>query len=137
MIWRPPRLTRTDTLFPYTTLFRSSANTPATRKSWHGIDVACTNDWQVRLLPSPTDDAVQYNAGIVTETTFNKPRHKVGMQSTHMGAKRPCAQAGRATLAQIANQYHDPHAPGWSSRPHLSNATTKHGRATARDRGVL
>src|SRR3546814_14445020 len=44
-----------------------SANTPATRKSWHGIDVACTNDWQVRLLPSPTDDAVQYNAGIVTE----------------------------------------------------------------------
>src|SRR3546814_13465972 len=26
-----------------------SANTPATRKSWHGIDVACTNDWQVRL----------------------------------------------------------------------------------------
>src|SRR3546814_12126876 len=61
-----------------------SANTPATRKSWHGIDVACTNDWQVRLLPSPTDDAVQYNAGIVTETTFNKPRHKVGLQSTHM-----------------------------------------------------
>src|SRR3546814_17732784 len=25
MIRRPPRLTRTDTLFPYTTLFRSSA----------------------------------------------------------------------------------------------------------------
>src|SRR3546814_12418635 len=23
MIWRPPRATRTDTLFPYTTLFRS------------------------------------------------------------------------------------------------------------------
>src|SRR3546814_20245872 len=23
MIWRPPRSTRTDTLFPYTTLFRS------------------------------------------------------------------------------------------------------------------
>src|SRR3546814_18357997 len=26
MIRRPPRSTRTDTLFPYTTLFRSSAN---------------------------------------------------------------------------------------------------------------
>src|SRR3546814_9560128 len=24
MIWRPPRSTRTDTLFPYTTLFRSA-----------------------------------------------------------------------------------------------------------------
>src|SRR3546814_14407112 len=29
MIRRPPRSTRTDTLFPYTTLFRSSAAVPA------------------------------------------------------------------------------------------------------------
>src|SRR3546814_8943889 len=29
MIRRPPRSTRTDTLFPYTTLFRSQALTPA------------------------------------------------------------------------------------------------------------
>src|SRR3546814_15193523 len=29
MIRRPPRSTRTDTLFPYTTLFRSEANTAA------------------------------------------------------------------------------------------------------------
>src|SRR3546814_20073461 len=28
MIRRPPRSTRTDTLFPYTTLFRSSSNIP-------------------------------------------------------------------------------------------------------------
>src|SRR3546814_17985192 len=28
MIRRPPRATRTDTLFPYTTLFRSATNTP-------------------------------------------------------------------------------------------------------------
>src|SRR3546814_4793494 len=28
MIRRPPRSTRTDTLFPYTTLFRSSSRTP-------------------------------------------------------------------------------------------------------------
>src|SRR3546814_2056195 len=31
MIRRPPRSTRTDTLFPYTTLFRSIAFTPARR----------------------------------------------------------------------------------------------------------
>src|SRR3546814_4170592 len=39
MIRRPPRSTRTDTLFPYTTLFRSSAPeapTPtATAQGWH------------------------------------------------------------------------------------------------------
>lgn len=89
-----------------------SANTPATKKSWHGIDVACTNDWQVRLLPSPTDDAVQYNAGIVTETTFNKPRHSAKLQSTHMGARLTCDKAGRATLAQIALHYQNPHEAG-------------------------
>src|SRR3546814_19535533 len=33
MIRRPPRSTRTDTLFPYTTLFRSIGPVPATRKA--------------------------------------------------------------------------------------------------------
>src|SRR3546814_8631825 len=32
MIRRPPRSTRTDTLFPYTTLFRSAAGSVAVRK---------------------------------------------------------------------------------------------------------
>src|SRR3546814_14547721 len=34
MIRRPPRSTRTDTLFPYTTLFRSAL----LRKAWKAID---------------------------------------------------------------------------------------------------
>src|SRR3546814_1292489 len=33
MIRRPPRSTRTDTLFPYTTLFRSSGSTPPAKCS--------------------------------------------------------------------------------------------------------
>src|SRR3546814_16944407 len=32
MILRPPRSTRTDTLFPYTTLFRSQVSSDGTRK---------------------------------------------------------------------------------------------------------
>src|SRR3546814_13480394 len=36
MIRRPPRSTRTDTLFPYTTLFRSSA-LPRKSQSWIGL----------------------------------------------------------------------------------------------------
>src|SRR3546814_8273222 len=39
MIRRPPRSTRTDTLFPYTTLFRSPAGTG---KTW--LAVACAID---------------------------------------------------------------------------------------------
>src|SRR3546814_11664599 len=49
MIRRPPRSTRTDTLFPYTTLFRSAGNrcsarhprsTRRPRRSWCGISLA-------------------------------------------------------------------------------------------------
>src|SRR3546814_3548045 len=35
MIRRPPRSTRTDTLFPYTTLFRSQAQGKRGRKTYH------------------------------------------------------------------------------------------------------
>src|SRR3546814_12640759 len=34
MIRRPPRSTRTDSLFPYTTLFRSPGRSPAMRRRW-------------------------------------------------------------------------------------------------------
>src|SRR3546814_6992302 len=37
MLRRPPRSTRTDTLFPYTTLFRSPA--PRTTQDRHGLSV--------------------------------------------------------------------------------------------------
>src|SRR3546814_13837227 len=36
MIRRPPRSTRTDTLFPYTTLFRSNDRRPRSRAGDHG-----------------------------------------------------------------------------------------------------
>src|SRR3546814_8095504 len=42
MIRRPPRSTRTDTLFPYTTIFRSAANRKSEGVQWvehtHGIE---------------------------------------------------------------------------------------------------
>src|SRR3546814_4253199 len=37
MIRRPPRSTRTDTLFPYTTLFRSRRSRPVARGSHPGL----------------------------------------------------------------------------------------------------
>src|SRR3546814_3813293 len=42
MIRRPPRSTRTDTLFPYTTLFRSAVSRPARR--------ACRSRWGRRAM---------------------------------------------------------------------------------------
>src|SRR3546814_2658440 len=50
MIRRPPRSTRTDTLFPYTTLFRSSR--PATQ----GFALARQPCYRLRTMASTTDD---------------------------------------------------------------------------------
>src|SRR3546814_13416425 len=38
MIRRPPRSTRTDTLFPYTTLFRSVLTDEGWLTLWHGVE---------------------------------------------------------------------------------------------------
>src|SRR3546814_4643960 len=50
MIRRPPRSTRTDTLFPYTTLFRSLEDGTAT--SWRGPGIL---DKRSMRLPVPAD----------------------------------------------------------------------------------
>src|SRR3546814_8681045 len=49
MIRRPPRSTRTDTLFPYTTLFRSQSD-PAKLPYWASISV---DEARMRKGPSP------------------------------------------------------------------------------------
>src|SRR3546814_5229191 len=62
MIRRPPRSTRTDTLFPYTTLFRSRGRrgrSPDLRRgcrgrspAWRGLQASCP--WQcLYFLPLP------------------------------------------------------------------------------------
>src|SRR3546814_1321131 len=44
MIRRPPRSTRTDTLFPYTTLFRSAHPPPPIRPALAGLDLPGAGD---------------------------------------------------------------------------------------------
>src|SRR3546814_4868430 len=41
MIRRPPRSTRTDTLFPYTTLFRSPRTSARTARTWARTTARC------------------------------------------------------------------------------------------------
>src|SRR3546814_10836967 len=53
MILRPPRSTRTDTLFPYTTLFRSVELQPGLVSSLR-LSLDCKDDYrQVRLFVTP------------------------------------------------------------------------------------
>src|SRR3546814_6202397 len=53
MMRRPPRSTRTDTLFPYTTLFRSVKLIGIACVVWSGFTAACgmaSNFWQLALM---------------------------------------------------------------------------------------
>src|SRR3546814_18629891 len=50
MIRRPPRSTRTDTLFPYTTLFRSYEALEAVEKAWLAIYTDPERHWDLYTL---------------------------------------------------------------------------------------
>src|SRR3546814_7425136 len=72
MIRRPPRSTRTDTLFPYTTLFRSrvefladflDADDAADRRGWIALHVRDRRDKGHRRLAAGPDEQVRGGAG--------------------------------------------------------------------------
>src|SRR3546814_16568171 len=56
MVRRPPRSTRTDTLFPYTTLFRSEPDKPAIDKMWEHAKAAYATA-QSTLDHAPSDQS--------------------------------------------------------------------------------
>src|SRR3546814_5551512 len=57
MIRRPPRSTRTDTLFPYTTLFRSQLHRPGRRLDHPGAHLAGAPAGRRRVLHPEGDGA--------------------------------------------------------------------------------
>src|SRR3546814_11711390 len=60
MIRRPPRSTRTDTLFPYATLFRSPTTAPATRPRHEG----CRLDRAAGAEPAPRPDRRHHHLAV-------------------------------------------------------------------------
>src|SRR3546814_21017098 len=65
MIRRPPRSTRTDTLFPYTTLFRSAAAAP--RVALH----TSMGEIVIELAPDKAPKTVANFLGYVREGFYN------------------------------------------------------------------
>src|SRR3546814_10986237 len=82
MIRRPPRTTRTDTLFPYTTLFRSFSRTPGALAAWLG---------QTKGTVSQTVGALE-RKGLVERTGDPDDRRLVRLSLTEAGH----AMLGRA-----------------------------------------
>src|SRR3546814_382563 len=80
MIRRPPRSTRTDTLFPYTTLFRSHA-------------------WKIDELALLTRDVRAHVPGV----RFGKERHRANL-SDHFGPVRLRLRIGVKKIETVASQ---------------------------------
>src|SRR3546814_14161091 len=76
MLRRPPRSTRTDTLFPYTTLFRSLAFQPRARVGRHaaepGIETAAQIGEIARVALADESDEARRLRGDCRDARFRK-----------------------------------------------------------------
>src|SRR3546814_12966863 len=106
MIRRPPRSTRTDTLFPYTTLFRSRADlvTHACQEPAFGLVGGFGGGLCARQF--------RYGGFAVFEPVFRRgavaifARPASGQRANHTlhRVRRPCAQSGRCGLRSEARR---------------------------------
>src|SRR3546814_16077601 len=104
MIRRPPRSTRTDTLFPYTTLFRSLLG----QESYRGLEIAVNemnkagglNGEQITILKADAVDPTQ----AVSETK-RLTSEKVAAVFGSYAAGISYAEIGRATCRERVCQY--------------------------------
>src|SRR3546814_14974683 len=97
MIRRPPRSTRTDTLFPYTTLFRSPAQAPQTADvSDGGVDQFASSAVEVQKIGSDTagaEDAKQEKMAAAVQSS--------GLSAERFNQIAQASQADPALQARI------------------------------------
>src|SRR3546814_12467443 len=94
MILRPPRSTRTDTLFPYTTLFRSTAVTSRTQ----GLDQLRARMATAVTVKEVGDLTVRLQLESAAMQNDQLRLQAIAMQQ--QAQERERAAAGKAALAQ-------------------------------------
>src|SRR3546814_10462211 len=99
MIRRPPRSTRTDTLFPYTTLFRSVQDDA----DLHAVHVGIEQD-QLPLAPSRLDyDDIGVTPATLAAADLHPTRAEIQQQPLGMQAVQS-QQAGRADMLPLQHR---------------------------------
>src|SRR3546814_1203313 len=97
MLRRPPRSTRTDTLFPYTTLFRSLAmarrafqqrldvrNAGNLRHAQHVVDVAAQRDQRTAAAPRSEEHTSELQSLMrISYAVFCLKKKKLTKHETH------------------------------------------------------
>src|SRR3546814_20609139 len=108
MIRRPPRSTRTDTLFPYTTLFRSSArNVLAGMDGKDALDGGAGNDNLIGgngndiLTGSTGADTLNGGAGVDRASYSGSNTGVTGNLTTRTGTERKSAVWGKSVSVRV------------------------------------
>ncbi len=80
-----------------------SANDPAGMKILTGVDIDCTNDWEMEVLVDPNDESLVVDAGTLNGFTYSKAT-RVGLpgETSHIAFRMTCSTAGNASLSSVA-----------------------------------
>src|SRR3546814_14897073 len=101
MIRRPPRSTRTDTLFPYTTLFRSL-------RLRIDLDQAFLLQLQDGVADRRLADAVEFRQGRAGQAGAGlqfQPQDSLAQIVADLLRRPPLAEIGRASCRERGSQY--------------------------------
>src|SRR3546814_13732322 len=116
MIRRPPRSTRTDTLFPYTTLFRSALDAVAAQMRENGLTPVLTQDPGHLDITVPHGDRNMFRYTIrargfrAPSFAFAEPRKPSSSERQHYRAMARSPEGvpheiGRASRRESVCQY--------------------------------
>src|SRR3546814_16769762 len=100
MIRRPPRSTRTDTLFPYTTLFRAPDRRPAARRSDQAHRRRNQRVELVRLMPLASDIALAHRLADAAGAAI-RPLFRAAFAHEAKADASPVTEADRAAEAAM------------------------------------
>src|SRR3546814_14646360 len=101
MIRRPPRSTRTDTLFPYTTLFRSCHGIPARRKGRQDAGAPVARASSIAGIGLAVADCKAFRTGYGAADIVTAPIHVAASNIHGLGAS-PLVQSLLPAPATVA-----------------------------------
>jgi hypothetical protein len=74
---------------------------PTANKQWTGVDASLTGTWSVYGAMQPTDTTIRELLMTLSETTYNRPRHPIMVDSTHLGLQFETSGVGPHVLSAV------------------------------------